>query len=160
MRRLIPLAFASIALGCASTPAPEPASPPPAPTMRAERRAPTPQPERIATDAQCNDWEVFFATGSAEITEPARAVLGGLAECIQRGDVRDVSIVGSADPRGAAPDNLQLGQQRAEAIRAVLIARGCDPNVVRAASVGEARASGDPSTYAMERHARVRTRDR
>ncbi|MDB4931048.1 MAG: OmpA/MotB domain protein [Myxococcaceae bacterium] len=154
---LVLASLGALSLGCASTPAPEPVV---ARTEARERpRAPTPQPQRIASNSQCNDWEVFFDTGSAAITEPARAVLGGLAECIQRGDVRDVSIVGSADPRGAAPENLQLGQQRAEAIRAVLVARGCDPSVVRTASVGEARASGDPQTFASERHASVRTRD-
>jgi peptidoglycan-associated lipoprotein len=160
MIKSLPLVLASVgalSFGCASVPVAEPAVA--THTARERPHAPTPQPQRVATNSQCNDWEVFFDTGSAAITEPARAVLGGLAECIQRGDVRDVSIVGSADPRGAAPENLQLGQQRAEAIRAVLVARGCDPSVVRTASVGEARTSGDPHSYATERHASVRTRD-
>jgi len=87
-------------------------------------------------------------------------MLGGLAECIQRGDIREVVITGSADPRGAAPENLELGRQRAEAIRAVLVSRGCDPSVVRTASVGEVGASGSPQTYASERHASVHTHDR
>ena len=144
----------ALSLGCASTPAPEPEVATAHHTAR-----PTPQPERIATNSQCNDWEVFFATGSAAISEPARAVLGGLADCIQRGAVRDVSIVGSADPRGSGPENLELGEQRAEAIRTVLLARGCDPAVVRTASVGAARSSGEPQNFALERHASIRTRD-
>lgn len=150
-------ALGALSFGCSTVPNPEP-------QVAAQERpraaaAPTPDPERIATGSRCNDWEVYFDTGSAAISETARTVLGGLAECIQRGDVRDVSIVGSADPRGAAPENLELGQQRAEAIRAVLVARGCDPSVVRTASVGEARTSGSPETFATERHASVRTRD-
>lgn len=144
------------ALGAACAGAPETAA---RPSREARARAPTPEPQRVARDGPCSDWEVFFDTGSAAISDAARVVLGGLAECIQRGDVRDVAVVGSADPRGPAPENLQLGRQRAEAIRAVLVARGCDPSVVRATSVGEARASGDPEAYARERHASVRTRD-
>jgi len=150
-------ALGALSFGCASTPAPEPADP--AMRARAAAQAPTPEPQRIATNTRCNDWEVFFATGSAEVSPTARAVLGGLADCIQRGDVRDVSIVGSADPRGGQMDNLELGNQRAQAIRDVLVSRGCDPSVVRTASVGEARTSGSPETYALERHASVRTRD-
>lgn len=153
---LVILSVGALSLGCSTVPNPEPQV-----AAREQPRAvaPTPAPERIATGSRCNDWEVFFDTGSASISETARAVLGGLAECIQRGDVRDVSIVGSADPRGAAPENLELGHQRAEAIRAVLVARGCDPSVVRTGSVGEARATGSPETFASERHASVRTRD-
>lgn len=147
----------ALSFGCASTRTPEPADP--AMRTAAVAPAPTPEPQRIATNTQCNDWEVFFDSGSAEISPTARAVLGGLAECIQRGDVRDVSIVGSADPRGTDTENLELGRRRAEAIRGVLVARGCDPSVVRTASVGEARTSGSPETYALERHASVRTRD-
>lgn len=146
----------ALSSGCATAPTPTPE----VATARAHHREPTPTPERIATGSRCNDWELYFDTGSAAISGEARAVLGGLAECIQRGDVRDVIVTGSADPRGAAPENLELGHQRAEAIRAVLVARGCDPSVVRTASVGEARASGDPQTYASERHASVRTHDR
>lgn len=149
-------AAGALSFGCASTPAPETTNPTRA---TANRQAPTPDPQRVATNSQCNDWEVFFATGSAEISPTARAVLGGLADCIQHGDVRDVSIVGSADPRGPHAENMELGQQRAEAIRSVLVSRGCDPSVVRTASVGEARTSGSPDTYANERHASVRTSD-
>ncbi len=151
------LAAGALSFGCASTRTPEPADPAMRTTTTAQ--APTPEPQRIATNTQCNDWEVFFSTGSAEISPTARAVLGGLADGIQRGDVRDVSIVGSADPRGGQMDNLELGNQRAQAIRDVLVARGCDPTVVRTASVGEARTTGSPDTYALERHASVRTRD-
>lgn len=144
----------ALSSGCATTAAPGGA------TAHAQAHEPAPSPERIATGSRCNDWALYFETGSASLNDEATAMLGGLAECIQRGDVRDVVITGSADPRGAAPENLELGRQRAEAIRSVLVARGCDPSVVRTASVGEARTSGDPQNYATERHASVHTHDR
>jgi outer membrane protein OmpA-like peptidoglycan-associated protein len=156
MLSLVLVSAGALSFGCATAPGPDPVA---ANASHGHAHQPAPPPERIATGSQCNDWEVFFETGSAALSETSRAVLGGLAECIQRGAVRDVSIVGSADPRGTAPENHQLGHDRAEAIRAVLVARGCDPAVVRTASVGEDRASGDPQTYATERHASVRTRD-
>lgn len=144
----------ALSSGCATTATPT------GTTAHAQHNEPTPSPERIATGSRCNDWALYFDTGSASLSEESSAMLGGLAECIQRGDIREVVITGSADPRGGAPENLELGRQRAEAIRAVLVSRGCDPSVVRTASVGEVGASGSPQTYASERHASVHTHDR
>lgn len=115
---------------------------------------------QVAQNNACNDWEIYFATGSAEVSPDTRVVLERLARCIRDGDVRDVSVVGSADPRGGADENMELGQRRADAIRAVLVANGCAPSVVRAYSRGEAGASGAPQSYAGERRVSVRTRER
>ena len=115
---------------------------------------------QVSQNNACNDWEIYFVTGSAEVSPETRAVLERLATCIRTGDVREVSVVGGTDPRGAATDNQSLGQQRADAIRAVLVANGCAPSVVRAYSVGESYTSGSPDTYALERRVSVRTRER
>lgn len=115
---------------------------------------------QVAENNACNDWEIFFATGSAEVSPETRGVLERLARCIRGGDVREVVVVGSADPRGSEADNQALGQRRADSIREVLVANGCSPGVVRAYSQGEANASGSPESYAAERRVSVRTRER
>lgn len=131
------------------------------PTATSERAAgPTSTATQVAQNNACNDWEIYFVTGSAEVSPETRAVLERLATCIRSGDVREVSVVGSADPRGDATNNQSLGQQRADAIRTVLVANGCAPSVVRAYSVGESNTSGSPDTYALERRVSVRTRER
>lgn len=127
---------------------------------RAQSSTPRSRVTEVAQNNQCNDWEVYFATGSAEISPDTRGVLDRLSQCIQAGNVRSVTVTGSADPRGGDNENLQLGARRADAIRAVLVEHGCDPNVVSTGTVGEATASGDPATYPVERRASIRTRDR
>ncbi|MFO0604433.1 MAG: OmpA family protein [Polyangiales bacterium] len=145
----------ALALACAST-----ASTRTAATTPSAAQTAASTPVQVAQNNACNDWEVYFPTGSAEISPETRAVLERLAACIRNGDVREVSVVGSADPRGAATDNQSLGQRRADAIREVLVANGCAPSVVRAYSVGETYTSGSPDTYALERRVSVRTRER
>jgi len=142
----------ALALACAAS---RPPTATPAPSARQTSTA-----TQVAQNNACNDWEIYFVTGSAEVSPETRAVLERLATCIRGGDVREVSVVGSADPRGPAMDNQSLGQQRADAIRAVLVANGCAPSVVRAYSVGESYTSGSPDTYALERRVSVRTRER
>lgn len=142
----------ALALACAST--------------ASRNAAATPSAGQVSTATQvaqnnaCNDWEIYFSTGSVEISPETRAVLERLAACIRNGDVREVSVVGSTDPRGPMTDNQDLGQRRADSIREVLVANGCAPSVVRAYSVGEAYTSGSPETYGLERRVSVRTRER
>lgn len=119
-----------------------------------------PAAREVAVNGQCSDWQVYFTTDSSDLSPEARQVLDRLATCIQSGDVSEVSIVGAADPRGSAQSNLELGQRRAEAIRQVLVSRGCDPAAIRTRSVGEANASGTPTDFAVERHANVITIER
>ena len=115
---------------------------------------------QVSQTNACNDWEIYFATGASEVSPETRTVLERLARCIRSGDVREVVVVGSTDPRGPMTDNQALGQRRADAIREVLVANGCAPGVVRAYSQGEAGSSGSPETYAAERRVSVRTRER
>lgn len=125
-----------------------------------ETARPTSVATQVAQNNACNDWEIYFATGTAELSSETRVVLERLARCVRSGDVRSVEVVGNTDPRGTPGDNQDLGQRRAEAIRSVLVANGCAPTVVRAYSQGEAAASGSPDTYATERRVSVRTRER
>lgn len=115
---------------------------------------------QTAQNDQCNDWEIYFATDAAAISPETRTVLTRLARCIRRGDVRNVSVVGSADPRGTSNANLTLGQQRADAIRAVLVEEGCDPSVVHSISTGEFNSTNNPNDFATERRVSIRTLER
>lgn len=82
----------ALGLACAST--------------SARNAAETPSAAQVSTATQvaqnnaCNDWEIYFTTGSADISPETRAV-ERLATCIRNGDVREVSVVGSTDPLAA-----------------------------------------------------------
>ena len=114
---------------------------------------------QVRPGSACNDWAIYFASGSAEVSPQTRAALGELAQCLRRGEVREVTVLGSADPRGSATSNGDLAQRRADAIRDVLVANGCPPSVVAAQSVGEQGTSGSPRTYTAERRAVVHAHD-
>jgi outer membrane protein OmpA-like peptidoglycan-associated protein len=122
-------------------------------------RANTVASSHVRHNGDCNDWEIYFATNSAEVSPETRTALGGLAQCIRNGDVREVTVLGSADPRGSSRANGDLAQRRADAIREILVAYGCPPSVVGASSVGERGASGSPNTYAGERRALIHAHD-
>lgn len=113
----------------------------------------------VRHNGDCSDWEIYFATGSAEVSPATRSALEGLARCIRSGDVREVTVLGSADPRGSARANEVLAQRRAEAVREILVSYGCPPSVVGAASVGERGAGGAPASYASDRRAVIHAHD-
>jgi outer membrane protein OmpA-like peptidoglycan-associated protein len=48
-----------------------------------------------------------------------------------------ITVIGHADAVGNEPENKILGQQRADAVRGALIAKGVSPDDVRAGSIGE-----------------------
>lgn len=108
---------------------------------------------QVRRGSACNDWEIYFASNSAEVSPQTRAALGELAQCLQRGEVREVTVLGSADPRGSEMANSDLAQRRADAIREVLVANGCPPSVVAAQTVGEQGVSTAPRNNPSERRA-------
>lgn len=141
------LASGAIVLACASS------------GTSSAPRATTVATSHVRHGGDCNDWEIYFATNSAEVSPETREALGGLAQCIRNGAVREVTVLGSADPRGSARANGALAQRRADAIREILVAYGCPPSVVGANSVGERGASGSSATYAGERRALIHAHD-
>jgi outer membrane protein OmpA-like peptidoglycan-associated protein len=114
---------------------------------------------QVRQGSACNDWEIYFASNSAEVSPQTRAALVELAQCLQRGEVREVTVLGSADPRGSEMSNSDLAQRRADAIRDVLVANGCPPSVVGAQTVGEQGTSGSARTYPSERRAVIHAHD-
>lgn len=104
-------------------------------------------PRPDATDAQAAQLEaelndfvaanpVRFEVGSAVLTADAEAVLDTLAErAIEFAGVQ-ITVEGHTDSDGDPGRNLTLSQQRAEAVRAALIARGLDAAGITAEGFG------------------------
>lgn len=113
--------------------------------------------QTVAANERCDNWNVYFATGSSDVMPATRNALSGLAECVKHGNVSTIYLIGSADPRGASSENDQLGLARANAIRTVLLDYGCPSSLVVSYSIGERNATGSPSDYAAERRVNIRT---
>ncbi|MCB9539022.1 MAG: OmpA family protein [Myxococcales bacterium] len=84
-----------------------------------------------------------FRFDSAKLTKEAKSELKSLAQCLKTGDMANAAlvVVGHADPQGAAPYNEQLARQRAESVRAHLVARGISPDRLFLSAAGELGAS-------------------
>ena len=81
---------------------------------------------------------VSFATKSAELTDEGRAIVDRVARYLHRHPELLISIDGHTDTDGDAEANLELSQQRADAVLARLLELSVEPERVAAIGHGEA----------------------
>lgn len=101
---------------------------------------------------------VYFDTASATLDQREKQKLDAIAACLKRTHSDETLVVGSADPRGSARENEELGRERARNVAAYLRALGVPEQDIRIRSRGEERASGDPEHWPMNRQAEVEGR--
>ncbi|MEO7855261.1 MAG: OmpA family protein [Rubrivivax sp.] len=70
---------------------------------------------------------LYFIEGRDEFTDASKALIDGVFAEIARRPVRDVLVIGHTDKLGNDADNDVLSRQRAEVVRAALMARGIEP---------------------------------
>ncbi len=98
--------------------------------------------------------EVMFRTKGTTLSAENSARLMELAEVLATTPDAVVQLDGYADPRGTKTENLALSEQRAESVRAALIAGGLAPERITVRPHGETDAistSGDMDGFALER---------
>jgi Outer membrane protein and related peptidoglycan-associated (lipo)proteins len=78
----------------------------------------------IARSGQYSMYGVLFDTGKATIQPESEKVLGEVASLLKKNASWRMQIEGHTDNVGAKDANLKLSQQRAEAVRAWLVAKG------------------------------------
>lgn len=78
-----------------------------------------------------------FDTAKADVRPQDQEDLNGMAQILRAYPNARIKVVGYADARGADPANKELGQQRADAVKAALTAKGVAANRVETASGGE-----------------------
>lgn len=110
-----------------------------------------PAPDTCAaqTDAVLAANRIGFVTGSARLDARARtavnALAGVLGPCLREAGLR-AEIGGHTDNTGSDATNLALSRQRAQAVRAALIARGLPAAGLSAAGYGAAEPIADNTT--------------
>jgi peptidoglycan-associated lipoprotein len=129
----------------AAAPAPAPTPPPPRPVERVEESIPVPaisedgignrSLEDLNRDSPFRP--AFFGLDSSELDDAGRAVVSGNADIMKKYPTWAVTIEGHCDERGTAEYNLALGERRAVAVKAYLVALGVAPDRLRTVSYGK-----------------------
>jgi outer membrane protein OmpA-like peptidoglycan-associated protein len=100
--------------------------------------------------------DVLFRTGSAEITPDIAHQLQVLAQAVAKSAALKIRVDGYADPRGSIDSNLKLSQERADAVRDLLIAAGVNEEALEVNAYGKSQSTAEDSDgYAMERRVRL-----
>jgi len=81
--------------------------------------------------------DVLFASGEVQLVEGGLASLEEVVDLLQTEPDKKIRVEGHTDSRGAAETNLELSQQRAEAVREALISLGVAAERVTAQGMGE-----------------------
>ena len=80
--------------------------------------------------------DVLFASGKADIASGAQRHIDKLAEFLNKNPNRNLLIEGHTDNTGGADLNIKLSQQRAEAVRDLLVSRGVSPQRITTRGYG------------------------
>jgi outer membrane protein OmpA-like peptidoglycan-associated protein len=135
------------------TPAPEaqwvkapetPQPPPPEATAETPQAMPpsAPSGKGPAVEVVVIGAESLFELSGASLRPAARQELDALATAIRAFPARGVRVIGHTDRSGPPARNLRLSRQRAEAVKAHLVARGIPAALI----VAEGRGSSEPRT--------------
>jgi outer membrane protein OmpA-like peptidoglycan-associated protein len=100
--------------------------------------------------------DVLFRTGSAEITPEIAHQVQVLAQAVAKSPALKIRVDGYADPRGSVDENMKLSQDRANAVRDLLLAAGLSDEVMEINAYGKSLSvAADRDGYALERRVRL-----
>jgi outer membrane protein OmpA-like peptidoglycan-associated protein len=103
--------------------------------------------------------DVLFRTGSAQITPEVAHQIQVIAQAVAKSPQLKVRLDGFTDPRGSEASNMQLSQDRANAVRDMLLAAGVAEDMLEVNAYGKTQSvATDSDGYALERRVRLTLR--
>jgi sortase system peptidoglycan-associated protein len=100
--------------------------------------------------------DVLFRTGSAEITPDIAHQIQVLAQAVTKSPELKIRVDGYADPRGTIDTNMKLSQDRANAVRDLLLTSGVGEEALEVNAYGKSQSTAeDNDGYALERRVRL-----
>ncbi len=101
----------------------------------------------VASSSPCQNTTVtlYFESGSEMLTDAGKQIVGLTAKHLQGCKVRELSLVGLADPTGSAQVNLTLSQHRADNVLTAFVHAGLPVpkyNLVAAGQKGAVTSNG------------------
>ena len=123
LKSIFPVVAAALLLGaCSQTPPPPPAPPP------QQAMAPAPMPPAT----------VYFASGSATLSQESMATIQQVAANYRSAGNATVTLTGHTDTVGSPDFNVALSQRRADAVRNALVSAGVPAGAISGSGQGEA----------------------
>ena len=100
--------------------------------------------------------DVLFRTGSAEVTPDLAHQIQVIAQAVSKSPELKIRVDGYADPRGSDEINMKLSQDRANAVRDLLVAAGVNTDSLEVNAYGKTQSvASDSDGFAMERRVRL-----
>ena len=123
LKSLYPVVVAALLLGaCSQTPPPPPAPP----------------PQRAMAPSQMPPATVYFASGSATLSQESMATIQQVAANYRTTGNATVTLTGHTDTVGSPDFNMALSQRRADAVRNALVREGVPAAAISGGGQGEA----------------------
>jgi outer membrane protein OmpA-like peptidoglycan-associated protein len=91
---------------------------------------------------------VYFDTGKSSLKPTSNKALNDLAEVLKLKTAMIIEIQGHTDNVGNEDENLQLSQQRAEAVKKYLLSKGIEESRITAKGYGQSKPIADNGTDA------------
>jgi outer membrane protein OmpA-like peptidoglycan-associated protein len=114
-------------------------------------------PDGVASDVLDGlQGDVLFRTGSADITADIAHQIQVIAQAVTKTPSLKVRLDGYTDPRGGDEINMKLSQDRANAVRDLLLAAGVGADALEVNAYGKTQSvATDSDGYALERRVRL-----
>jgi outer membrane protein OmpA-like peptidoglycan-associated protein len=96
------------------------------------------QSESVNVGAEVTLGDMLFQTGKADLNAKGVATVGQLATFLKNNPDRNISVIGYTDSTGSAKLNAKLSDQRAAAVKTVLVRQGIPADRIAASGRGPA----------------------
>ena len=106
--------------------------------VRRRRRRPAPPPQRAMAPSPMPPATVYFASGSATLSQESMATIQQVAANYRSAGNATVTLTGHTDTVGSQDFNMALSQRRADAVRNALVRAGVPAAAITAGGQGEA----------------------